>query len=154
MNKKMFTLSTAESCTGGRIAAAITARSGASRYFQGSLVAYQDTLKEQMLGVSHEMIETHGVVSPQVAEQMVKGACRLFRSDYALASTGYAEAWEGHEVEIWIAWGSENDVHSLCLRHDSGRVANVEEATRRVLSEFDSYLRNLAEKPINNVSSI
>ena len=77
MNKKMFTISTAESCTGGRIAAAITARSGASRYFQGSLVAYQDTLKEQMLGVSRNMIETHGVVSSQVAEQMVKGACRL-----------------------------------------------------------------------------
>ena len=146
----MLTLSTAESCTGGRIAAAITAHSGASRYFQGGLVAYQNTLKEQMLGVSHEMIETHGVVSPQVAEQMVKGACRLFHSDYALASTGYAEAWEGHEVEIWIAWGSENDVHSLCLRQDRGREQNAEHAAQSVVNEFNEYLRKLAKSTIEN----
>ena len=124
-----FHISTAESCTGGRIAAAITARSGASRYFRGGLVAYQNDVKEQLLGVPQEMIDTYGVVSSQVAEQMVKGACRLFHSDYALASTGYAEPWEGHDVEIWVAWGSEGDVHSLCLREDFGRVKNVEIAT-------------------------
>ena len=111
-----MTISTAESCTGGRIAAAITARSGASRYFQGGVVAYQNEVKEQLLGVPPEMIEEYDVVSRPVAEQMVRGACRLFHSDYALASTGYAEAWEGHEVEIWVAWGSETDVHSICLR--------------------------------------
>lgn len=138
-----MTLSTAESCTGGRIAAAITARSGASRYFQGGLVAYQNEVKEQQLGVPHEMIETYGVVSREVAEQMVKGACRFFHSDYALASTGYAEPWEGHEVEIWVAWGCEGDVHSLCLREDFGRVKNVEIATQCVLDEFNKYLRQL-----------
>ncbi|MBR6202496.1 MAG: CinA family protein [Bacteroidaceae bacterium] len=138
-----MTLSTAESCTGGRIAAAITAQSGASRYFQGGLVAYQNEVKEQMLGVPHQMIERYGVVSRQVAEQMVKGACALFHSDYALASTGYAEPWEGHEVEIWVAWGREGDVHSLCLREDFGRVKNVEIATQCVMDEFDKYLRQL-----------
>lgn len=136
-----MTLSTAESCTGGRIAAAITAHSGASRYFMGGLVAYQNEVKEQQLGVPHEMIETYGVVSREVAEQMVRGACRLFHSDYALASTGYAEPWEGHDVEIWVAWGSECDVHSLCLREDFGRVKNVEVATQCVLDELDKYLK-------------
>ena len=136
-----MTISTAESCTGGRIAAAITARSGASRYFQGGVVAYQNEVKEQMLGVPHEIIEKYGVVSRPVAEQMVKGACRLFHSDYALASTGYAEAWEGHEVEIWVAWGSETDVHSICLREDFGRVKNVEIATECVMDEFNKYLK-------------
>ena len=62
-----MTLSTAESCTGGRIAAAITAHSGASNYFRGGLVAYQNDVKEEMLGVPHEMIATYGVVSRQVA---------------------------------------------------------------------------------------
>ena len=138
-----MTLSTAESCTGGRIAAAITAQSGASRYFQGGVVAYQNEVKEQLLGVPSEMIERYGVVSRQVAEQMVKGACALFHSDYALASTGYAEPWEGHEVEIWVAWGREGDVHSLCLREDFGRVKNVEIATQCVMDEFDKYLRQL-----------
>ena len=140
-----MTLSTAESCTGGRIAAAITARSGASRYFQGGVVAYQNEVKERMLGVPHEMIETYGVVSRQVAERMVVGACQLFGTDYALASTGYAEPWEGHEVEIWVAWGSEGDVHSLCLREDFGRVKNVEIATQCVMEEFDKYLRKLRD---------
>ena len=140
-----MTLSTAESCTGGRIAAAITARSGASRYFQGGVVAYQNEVKERMLGVPHEMIETYGVVSRQVAERMVVGACQLFGTDYALASTGYAEPWEGHEVEIWVAWGSDGDVHSLCLREDFGRVKNVEIATQCVMEEFDKYLRQLRD---------
>ena len=72
-----MTISTAESCTGGRIAAAITAQSGASRYFEGGLVAYQNEVKVQMLGVPAEMIAEYGVVSREVAEQMVKGACRL-----------------------------------------------------------------------------
>jgi nicotinamide-nucleotide amidase len=135
----MKTISTAESCTGGRIAAAITARSGASRYFEGGLVAYQNEVKERMLGVPREMIERYGVVSREVAEQMVKGACRLFHTHYALASTGYAEPWEGHEVEIWVAWGTEKEVHSTCLREDFGRVKNVEIATRCVMDEFEKY---------------
>ena len=135
-----MTISTAESCTGGRIAAAITAQSGASKYFQGGLVAYQNEVKQQMLGVPKGMIQTYGVVSRQVAEQMVRGACRLFRTDYALASTGYAEVWEGHDVEIWIAWGSPTEVHSLCLREDFGRVKNVELATQCVLDEFRQFL--------------
>ncbi len=137
-----MTLSTAESCTGGRIAAAITAQSGASRYFRGGLVAYQNEVKEQLLQVPHQMIETHGVVSRQVAEQMVRGACALFHTDYALASTGYAEPWQGHDVEIWVAWGSATDIHSLCLREDFGRVKNVELATQCVLDEFRRYLHD------------
>ena len=144
----MMTVSTAESCTGGRIAAAITAQSGASRYFEGGVVAYQNELKERMLGVPAEMIEKYGVVSREVAEEMVKGACRLFHTDYALASTGYAEAWEGHEVEIWVAWGSEQDVHSLCLREDFGRVKNMEIATQCVMDEFNRYLRSKREVSI------
>jgi nicotinamide-nucleotide amidase len=135
----LWTVAAAESCTGGRIAAAITAKSGASGYFMGGLVAYQDEVKERMLGVPPEMIERYGVVSRQVAEAMVKGACRLFGTDCALASTGYAEEWEGRAVEIWVAWGTETDVHSMCLREDFGRVKNVEMATRCVMDEFAKY---------------
>ena len=134
------TIATAESCTGGRIAAAITAVSGASDYFQGSIVAYQNEVKEKMLGVPHEMIEEYDVVSKEVVEAMVKGACKLFGTNYALASTGYAEPWGDHEVKIWIGWGSKDDVHSLCLKEDDGRLANVERATERVLQEFEEYV--------------
>ena len=133
-------IATAESCTGGRIAAAFTARSGASRYFEGGVVAYQDEVKVRLLGVPAEMIERCGVVSRQVAEEMVRGVCRLMGADFGLASTGYAEAWQGHEVEIWVAWGSADEVHSLCLREDFGRVKNVEIATRCVMEEFGRFL--------------
>ena len=147
-----MTVSTAESCTGGRIAAAITARSGASNYFQGGLVAYQDEVKERMLGVPAEMIRECGVVSREVAEQMVKGACELFHTDYALASTGYAEEWEGHEVEIWVAWGCADDVHSLCLREDFGRVKNVDIATQCVLDEFQKYV--MQRQNLHHISEV
>lgn len=141
-----MTISTAESCTGGRIAAAITARSGASKYFVGGVVAYQNEVKERLLGIPAEMIERFDVVSQPVAEQMVRGACSLFGSDFALSSTGYAEPCEGHEVEIWIAWGSRDEVHSRCLRSDSGRVANVEAATAIVLEEFERYKKELRKQ--------
>lgn len=147
-----MTVSTAESCTGGRIAAAITAKSGASKYFQGGLVAYQDEVKVRMLGVPAEMIREYGVVSREVAEQMVKGACELFHTEYALASTGYAEEWEGHEVEIWVAWGCADDVHSLCLREDFGRVKNVDIATQCVLDEFQKYV--MQRQNLHHISEV
>lgn len=134
------TVSTAESCTGGRIASAITAISGASNYFQGSIVAYQNEVKEELLGVPHQMIEQYGVVSQPVVEAMVRGACSLFHTDYALASTGYAEPWCDHKVCIWIGWGTPNEVHSMCITEDDDRIANVERATSMVLSEFDSFI--------------
>ena len=132
-------IATAESLTGGLVASHIVDIPGSSAILAGGIVAYQNEVKERMLGVPREMIECYGVVSREVAEQMVKGACRLFHTDYALASTGYAEPWEGHEVEIWVAWGTEKEVHSTCLREDFGRVKNVEIATRCVMDEFEKY---------------
>ena len=133
-------VSAAESCTGGRIAAALTGRSGASTFFEGGVVAYQDGVKERLLGVPPGLIARCGVVSREVAEAMVRGACRLFGTDYALASTGYAEPWQGHGVEIWVAWGGADEVRSACLRHDGGRLANVERAARRALAELAKWV--------------
>ena len=67
------TLSTAESCTSGRIAAEITSVAGSSAYFQGGLIAYQDEVKIKMLGVKAEIIDTYDVVSEEVALAMAKG---------------------------------------------------------------------------------
>ena len=131
-----WTVSTAESCTGGRIAALMTEVSGSSRFYQGGLIAYQNEVKTRELGVPEEMIEKFDVVSEPVVRAMIEGACRKFGTTFALASTGYAEGWEGHDVEIWIGWGSEEDVHTLHLTDDSGRLANVEAAARRVVFEF------------------
>lgn len=136
------TLSTAESCTSGGIAAELTRVSGASGYFQGGLVAYQDHLKTGFLGVSEEDIREHDVVSREVVEQMVRGACRMFGTDYALASTGYAGTGTDRipSGTIWIGWGTEQDVHSLCLTEDRGREVNTRNAITQVLGHFLEYL--------------
>lgn len=134
------TLSTAESCTSGRIAALLTSVSGASEYFQGSIVAYQDHIKVEQLGVRQEDINRYDVVSSQVAEQMVRGACRLFHTDYAIASTGYAESTPTRLAHIYIAWGSAEDVHSLCLSEDMGRESNTQHAACQAIIQFLQYI--------------
>lgn len=145
MVRLSLTLSVAESCTGGRVAASLTSISGASEYFQGGLVAYQNRLKEEFLGVAESVICEYDVVSQPVVEQMVKGACAMFHTDCAIASTGYAGDGNGHipAGTIWLAWGTTSDVHSLCLKHDDGREENTARATRVALSRFLSWLSKM-----------
>lgn len=75
---------------------------------------------------------------------MVRGACRLFHTDYALASTGYAGGGMNGipDGTIWIGWGSEDDVHSHCLTMDNGREENTENATLQVLASFLEYIKS------------
>ena len=138
--EKGWTVSTAESCTSGRIATFMSLVSGSSNFYQGGIVAYQNSVKTAELNVPSEMIEKYDVVSEPVVKAMVEGACRKFCTSFALASTGYAEGWEGHEVEIWIGWGAPDDLHTLHLTKDYGRVKNVEMAAARVVHEFEKYI--------------
>lgn len=84
------TLAVAESCTGGKISAEITANAGVSSFFKGGVVAYSKVLKESLLKVSSKTIEEYSVVSEQVAKEMVLGVKRLIESDFAIATTGNA----------------------------------------------------------------
>lgn len=138
------TLATAESCTSGLIAATLTSAPGASEYFQGGIVAYQDEVKVRELGVSADDIAAHDVVSRQVVEQMVKGACLKFGTDYALASTGYADKGNDRVADgtIWIGWGSADDVHAECLHLSGNRAENTECAVTTVLERFLEHLNN------------
>ncbi|MEQ1732504.1 MAG: competence/damage-inducible protein A [Bacteroidia bacterium] len=88
--KNKLTLTVAESCSGGAIAQAITALAGCSAYFNGGVVAYSNMLKQTILGVDEQLIQTHGVVSIEVVEAMAKGALRLGNSNYAIATSGIA----------------------------------------------------------------
>jgi len=83
-------LSSAESCTGGNIAKMITAIPGASNFFTGSLVAYSAKIKEEILGVSADVINKFTVVSKEVAKEMAFKCKELFHTDYAVATTGNA----------------------------------------------------------------
>ena len=80
----------AESCTGGRVTAAITAISGASTAFHGSVVTYANEIKHLWLSVSQEVLETYGAVSRQCVEQMLTGVINLAGAHYAIAVSGIA----------------------------------------------------------------
>ncbi len=96
-----FTLSLAESCTGGKLAQSFTKMSGASKYFKGGLVPYDTLLKTEVLGVSEVLIKKHSVVSTQVAASMATQALKMFASDFAIATTGNAGPTKGDsDVEI------------------------------------------------------
>ncbi len=87
---KGLKLATAESCTGGLIAGAITEIAGSSDVFDRGFVTYSNEAKAEMLGVPPALVTTHGAVSPEVARAMVEGALRNSRADIAVAVTGVA----------------------------------------------------------------
>lgn len=148
MVTKGLTLSTAESCTSGGIAHEITRLSGSSKYFQGGLVAYQDRLKEQFLGVRAEDIMKYDVVSEPVARQMVIGACKMFQTDYAIATTGYAgDGCNGiPSGTIWIAWGSSENIQTSCLTQNIDRETNTNNAIQKALDLFLESIRQIENK--------
>ncbi|SFA71753.1 nicotinamide-nucleotide amidase [Flavobacterium swingsii] len=90
LTNKKLTISTAESCSGGKIASIITSVSGASNYFKGSIVSYATETKVNVLGISQEIIDEFSVVSKQVAEAMALQSQKIFKTDFAIATTGNA----------------------------------------------------------------
>lgn len=117
------TLAVAESLTAGNLQAQIAAVSGASEYFLGGITAYTLEQKVKHLGVDRAAAVKVNCVSAEVAEQMAKGACRLFGSDYALATTGYAEPVPANHVDAPFAWWALADARDGKIVVRSGRVA-------------------------------
>ena len=99
LSTKNQTVSFAESCTGGRIAAAFTAVSGSSAILHGSCVTYANEIKEQWLDVPKEILENQGAVSKECVEAMLKGMQKMAASDYTLAVSGIAGPTGGTEFK-------------------------------------------------------
>ena len=95
LKARHHTISTAESCTGGKIAQVITSVPGASNYFKGSVVSYATETKISVLGISSELIKEHSVVSFEVAKEMALAAKKMMNTDYAIATTGNAGPSKG-----------------------------------------------------------
>lgn len=126
------TLVTAESCTGGGIGAALTAVSGSSAVFKGGIICYQNDVKEHILQVDKELLDTQGAVSTPVAEQMAIGARNALQADIAVSVTGLAGPGGdefGHSVgTVFIGYADENggSVRQFCFsgsREDVRRLA-------------------------------
>jgi nicotinamide-nucleotide amidase len=119
---------TAESCTGGGIATAITRISGSAKYFDRGFVTYSNGAKREMLGVSPRALKRFGAVSEQVVRDMAVGALRKSRADIAVAVTGIAGptgAAPGKPVgTVWFAWAQrDGPVQSRQFLFKGGRVA-------------------------------
>ena len=139
------TVSTAESCTGGRIAEAIIAVPGASKYFKGGIISYVNEIKESLLAVDHQLLEEKTAVCEEVAIAMVKGACRTLNTDYAISATGIAGPSGGSKDipvgTIWLACGNADRVATVKVEEDHGRDINLAIATNRAMQLFLDYLR-------------
>ncbi|SDX68826.1 CinA family nicotinamide mononucleotide deamidase-related protein [Flavobacterium degerlachei] len=114
LKKTGKTLSTAESCTGGKIAASLTSVAGASNYFKGSVVSYATEVKMDVLELPESLINEFSVVSAEVASAMALGVKKIMKTDYAIATTGNAGPSKGDENAeigtVFIAIATPNEV--------------------------------------------
>ncbi len=114
---KGWTVGTAESCTGGRIASLLTAVPGSSAYFTGGIVAYSNQVKENILGVLPDDLIVYGAVSHPVVEQMALGAIRVLGCECAMATSGVAGPTGGTPEKpvgtVWVAVAVKDRIEAV-----------------------------------------
>ena len=141
LQRKHCLMATAESCTGGMIAAACTDLAGSSLWFERGFVSYSNASKTELLGVDAALITHHGAVSEEVARAMVRGAIAHSRAQAAVAVTGVAGPGGGSVAKpvgtVWFAWATPTgEVSELrCFEGDRAavRTATVQHALRRLV---------------------
>ncbi len=142
-----LTVATAESCTGGRVAAAITGRAGASTYFVGGIISYSDKVKIEQLGVDRDLLAGHGAVSAQVALAMASGVRARLGSDLGVGITGVAGPDGGTDakpvglVYVGIADTVGTDVRRFVWTGD--RATNIEESAGAAVALLLEHARSL-----------
>lgn len=146
LGQRGWLAATAESCTGGGVASAITDIAGSSGWFDRGFVTYTNEAKQQMLGVSDESLERHGAVSEAVVLEMARGALAHSSASISVAISGIAGpggATEGKPVgTVWFAWvDSSGRHHSLLARFDGDRRQVRQQAVRQALSGLLALLR-------------
>jgi nicotinamide-nucleotide amidase len=131
------TLAVAESCTGGYISHLITSVPGCSDFYNGSVTAYSNEIKEKILGIKTETLFDFGAVSEQVAKEMAVGAMKVLNADFAVATTGIAGPDGGTEEKpvgtVWIAVASEKNVTALKFVFGDNRERNISRSSQTAL---------------------
>lgn len=149
-------LATAESCTGGMIAARCTDLSGSSQWLERGFVSYSNEAKHEMLGVDPALIAQHGAVSAEVAQAMALGALRHSQAQVSLAVTGVAGPTGGSADKpvgtVWLAWALPSDsgptlgaetawVKTECVHFKGDRTAVREATLQHALTTLLHWLR-------------
>jgi nicotinamide-nucleotide amidase len=141
------TVSTAESCTGGKIAELFTANAGASNYFKGSIVSYATEAKINVLNIPEAIINTHSVVSHEVAQAMASSVLKLMHTDYAIATTGNAGPTKGDADAkvgtVIIAIATKNNVYSEEFNFGNHRVKVINKAVNKA---FEMLQKEILKK--------
>jgi nicotinamide-nucleotide amidase len=141
-----MTVSTAESCTGGKIASLITSVPGSSAWFNGGVVAYNNSIKSSVLGVDPEVIQLHGAVSEETVMAMADGIRHLAETDYSVAVTGIAGPTGGTPEKpvgtVWIAVASSRGVvaEKHCFADD--RMINISRSAYTALNLLRKQIIN------------
>lgn len=152
LSDKGWSVATAESCTGGGIAAALTAVPGSSTCVRGGIVAYTEKIKMQMLHVLPETLRSQGVVSEQTVIEMAYGVMKTMNTTFAIATSGIAGPSGGTESvpvgTIWIAAVSPSNVFTHCIRHyNKGRHKNVKNAVLMALGMLQKVVEREENQP-------
>ena len=140
------TISTAESCTGGSIAALLTSVSGSSEYFLGSVVSYANSVKSGVLGVDEKIIEEHGAVSSECVAAMAEGVRKLTGSDFSIATSGIAGPGGGSDAKpvglVWIGVSSHKSTETFSMVFKGDRKRNIERFAANALNILRKKLVN------------
>ncbi|MFZ4581979.1 MAG: competence/damage-inducible protein A [Paludibacter sp.] len=134
LKEKKMTIATAESCTGGNIAHKITEIAGSSDYFKGSVVAYDNNVKMQVLRVNPNTLNNEGAVSAQVVEEMAVGVRKLMHTDIAITTSGIAGPSGGSDEKpvglVWIGISTPEITTSRMFQFGKKRIENIERSTQ------------------------
>ena len=137
LTERHQTIATAESCTGGRLAALLNKHPGSSVFYMGSVVAYDNAVKQQVLGVHAESLRNYGAVSEAVVREMAEGVRALMHTDYAIATSGIAGPDGGSEEKpvgtVWIAWATPEGTTAECFHLGKLREQVTDRACLRAL---------------------
>jgi nicotinamide-nucleotide amidase len=144
-----MTLVTAESCTGGGIAQAVTRISGSSTWFDRGFVTYSNESKEEMLGVAPDTLLQHGAVSEETVREMARGALQYSRADVAVSVSGVAGPTGGSKEKpvgmVWFAWATHDTVRSACHFLDGDRDAVRAKSVRIALQGVINLLNSITK---------
>jgi nicotinamide-nucleotide amidase len=143
LRQKKMTLAVAESITGGLLAACITDVSGSSKVFAGGIISYTDEIKTKFLGIPKRTLTKHTAVSEVVVIAMAESARTLFKTDYAIATTGVAgpgRAYQQKVGTVWVAIASKNPTISLELALSGDRAEIRHASIESALAAFARIL--------------
>ncbi|WP_017731761.1 competence/damage-inducible protein A [Nafulsella turpanensis] len=144
LQKEGKKVAAAESCTSGFVGYTLTSVPGSSFYFNGSVVAYQNEIKESILGVKKETLEQYGAVSEQTAREMAEGARKVLKADYGLSTTGVAGPGGGSAEKpvglVWIAVSNGEQTIAKKLNFTKDRDLNIRYTAAALLNLFRQTL--------------